>query len=287
MPKQQKHTTNLRTNKSKIRIARAGKIAQSMQDEQIELERRCKELEEELFSAYFDEASKPDEIKALKEEIQRLKEAIAEKNKSSLPVHENAFIHNGDAWEIWFNGTKLKPIKEIDGFTYITKLLKSPCNSIHVSDLCASTNQRKVGSMLTDIDLKDSLNTRNMSISTMQDEELDPKAKKEIKRKISELNEIINDPDSLDNERNKAKDELNHIQKSLGIFGKNPLHYRAPKKVNKSVKDDMDRVREAMKRACEKIRKQAPKLADYIEKNIKTGSEYSFADTSISWDISE
>jgi hypothetical protein len=67
---------------------------------------------------------------------------------------ENSFIHNGDAWEISFKGTKLKPIKEMDGMTYIASLLNKPGKQIHVTDLCASASRRRNEVMMDDEDLE-------------------------------------------------------------------------------------------------------------------------------------
>lgn len=69
-------------------------------------------------------------------------------------------------------------------------------------------------------------------------------------------------------------------------YGVNPLHPNAPKKVNKNVKDDLDRAGKAIRRAFKRINKESPELADYLEKNINTGSQYKFTDIGTPWYIS-
>ncbi len=200
--------------------------------------------------------------------------------------YENAFICHGDTWEIWHDGKRLNPIINMDGLTYIVNLMLHPGKSIHVTDLCDSVKPPKRDAMMGEDDLTKSVDSQSMSISSMQDDGIDAEGKKVLKKKIQDLYDIINEPDSLQCEREEAIAELKRMKNGLNVYGKKPLHHRAPKKVNESVKDDMDRAREAIKRACEKIRKQSPELADYLKNTIRTGTQYSFTDTATPWNIS-
>lgn len=200
--------------------------------------------------------------------------------------YKNAFICQGDTWEIWHNGKRLNPIINMDGLTYIVNLMLHPGKSIHVTDLCDSVKPPKRDAMMAEDDVTKSLDSQSMSISSMQDDGIDAEGKKALKKKFQDLYEIINEPDSLQCEREEAIAELKRMKNGLNVYGKKPLHHRAPKKVNESVKDDMDRAREAIKRACEKIRKQSPELADYLKNTIRTGTQYSFTDTATPWNIS-
>jgi hypothetical protein len=201
---------------------------------------------------------------------------------------ENAFIHQDNTWEIWFKGGKLQPIIHVDGITYIASLLMNPNLLIHVTDLCNSVNpQNKTQAMINEDDLANSVKTGNMFISNMQDDELDQTWKENLQRKIKDLKETIRDNDLPVSERNTAQEEYDQIIKTLSAqFGKNPLGSKRPKKLNESVKKDLDRAGKAISRAIEKIRKPSPELADYLGKTIKTGTRCIFTDTGTSWYIS-
>ena len=205
-------------------------------------------------------------------------------------VYENAFIRKGtypdEIWEIWFQGKKMEPIKHIDGMTYIATLLCNRSPLIHVTALCDTVQKRQETPMIGEENLTDSLQEDDMSISTMQDEALDEQAKEEIKRRIIELKKTIKEIDLPKEEITQAKNELEQIYQSLAAYGKNQLSRRAPKKVNESVKADLDRARTAIKRACTKIRKQSPLLADHLETSIKSGTRYCYDNIdNISWTV--
>ena len=163
------------------------------------LEQNKAAADQKTFEDCFDDAIKLSEqdevIEQLKQKIQSQEIPI----KDTTPIspdnnerYKNAFIHNGEAWEIWFQGTKLKPIKEMDGMTYIASLLKNPGKPMHVTDLCAYASRRRDEAMMANEDLADSLKNGDMSISTMQEDGLDDLAKDELQEKIKDLDEIIN-----------------------------------------------------------------------------------------------
>jgi hypothetical protein len=126
-----------------------------------------------------------------------------------------------------------------------------------------------------------------MSISKMQDDGIDKEGKQDLKNKLLELKETIDDADLPANERANASAEHKKMMQTLiRVYGKNPIQHHAPRKVNKSVKQDMDRAKKAIYRACEKIQGQSLELAEYLKLNIKTGSLYVFMDNDTSWQIS-
>jgi hypothetical protein len=212
-----------------------------------------------------------------------------QKTNNAIDIqHRNAFIHDGDAWVIWFQGTKLKPIKEMDGMIYIANLLKNPGKPMHVTDLCAFANRRRNDAMMTNENLADSLKNGDMFISTMQDDGLDDQAKDELWKKIQDLDEKRKNPILVESVRVNAENERAKLIKIANdLYGKKSLHRLGPNKVNECVKDDLDRARRAIERTREKIQEQSPKLAEYLKTNIKRGTEYSFIDQVIHWHISE
>jgi hypothetical protein len=222
------------------------------------------------------------------------KKALPEENKyipaiaqSLAETYTNAFIRQSDTWEIWYQGKKMHPIINMDGLAYIAYLLKNPSLHIHVTDLCGFVKPPNRTAMMTDKDLADSLHNDRMSISTMRDERLDSVAKDNLKRKIHELKETIADNVLPESERREAQNQYDHLVKTIATeYGPKALSRKAPLKVNESVKRDLDRAGKAIKRAYKSIKEESPELADYLEKNITTGTQYSFTDTHTSWHIS-
>jgi phosphomevalonate kinase len=141
--------------------------------------------------------------------------------------------------------------------------------------------------MLSDDDLVDSLKKEKMSISTMQDDGLDERGKAAAKKLIKELKETIDDDGLPVSERTAAQNEYERLMKILSTqYGNKPLNLHAPQKVNKSVKDDLDRAGKAIRRAFNRINKESPELAEYLKKTIKTGTQYNFTDIGTPWHIS-
>ena len=204
-----------------------------------------------------------------------------------IDKQQNAFIRQGKTWKIFFHGKELNPIPHVDGLSYIAELLRTPSRRIHVTNLCdAVTPQKKDNAMMGDDDLTDALNTESMFVSGMQDEGIDECGKKAIGRRLDELKGIINDDDSLISEKEAAQKEYDGILKTLNSqYGKNPLRNKTPKKVNESVKKEMDKVTKAINRAITQIKEQSPELATYLKKNLQTGAEYYFTDVDTLWDV--
>jgi hypothetical protein len=204
---------------------------------------------------------------------------------------ENAIIRKGVppdvTWEVWFKNKELNPIIGLDGMTYIANLLLKPGHYIHVTNLCNSVNPSIIEAMIEGEDLTDSLNKGAMHISTLQDDRIDDKGKQNLKNKLQDLKETMDDNELPEYERINASVEHGKMIKSIkSVYGNKALQRNAPRKVNEVVKKDMDRVKKAINRTFEKIQEQSPDLADYLILNIKTGSVYSFIDKDTPWQIS-
>lgn len=260
-------------------------------------EQKYRELEQNTFENCFDDAIKlseqDEEIRQLKQRIS-CQESPKEESSQILPAdkvtYENAFIRKEDFWEIWFHGKKLEPIKKLDGLTYIANLLSYPKQIIPVTTLCDSVNpQKKNQAMMGEDDMMDSLNSGNISISTMRYDGLDDKAKENLRTKIKELQETKLDCNLPESERQRANQEYEVIIQTLGNqYGKGALTRRAPKKLNEGVKKELDRVLKAIKRAHEIINKRSPELYEYLIENVEFGIQCEFKDieSRIHWHIS-
>ncbi len=259
------------------------------------LEQNKAAADQKTFDDCFDDAiklsDKLNEIEQLKQKIQCQEIPIPPPpiSHDNSVSYTNAFIHDGDAWVIWFQGTKLKPIKEMDGMTYIATLLSKPNQIIHVTTLCDSVSpQRRNEAMMDEEDLTDSLHEGNMFISTMQDDDgLKDEVKETLRKQIIELKETQNDKYLPHSERQKASQELQKIMKIINNqYGKRALAKKPPEKVNDGVKKDLDRTLKAIKRAYNEINKQLPKLYKYLKDNIRPGTQYLFIDKDTIWIIS-
>lgn len=199
---------------------------------------------------------------------------------------ENAFIRHVYSWEIWYQGKKLNPIQNVDGIHYIAHLLNNFGKAIHVSDLYETLHAKQGNAMVSGVELSQSVLTGEMWDSDMTLEGLDDTAKKQIWIKIKQLKEDIENAES-DYERHQSKEELKGYYKSLGIYGKDPLSWKATKVQNESVKKSADAVRKAINGAIGKIRKESPELADYLAEGstINRGTNYKYIDKMI-WDVS-
>lgn len=216
----------------------------------------------------------------------QVQDAFTGNEKAAHPIYENAFKCDGDGWEIWFKGEKLGHIKKMNGITYIANLLLRPNQFIHVTSLCNSIGSENEDTVMGEDEIKDSLRAGTMSVSDMEDDALDAKAKEEIKKKIHALEETIDDPELPESERIQAEIDLSHLTTTLERdYGLKPLHTRAPRKVTGEVKKELDRAGKSITRALDKIREQSPELAEYLKKSIKTGTQYSFTDTGTIWHV--
>lgn len=265
-------------------------------DKRINWKQKYSELEQKTFEDCFDDAIKlleqDEEINELKQKVQckaityEEPTPISSENKEN---YENAFILNGDAWEIWFKGTRLKSIKTLDGLAYIANLLSKPNKVLHVTALCDSVSPQMINqAMMEEDDLKDSLHNGTIYVSTMQDDDgLADETKKKLKKQMMELKEAENDCDLPASERQKARQDLNNLMTLLNkVYGKSALTKKPPKKVSIEVKKDLDRALKSINRAYKEINKQSPELCKYLKKNIKTGTQYIFIDNDTLWHIS-
>lgn len=198
---------------------------------------------------------------------------------------ENAFIRRKDFWEISFHGETLQPIQHMDGITYIAHLITK--GTIHISDLYETAHPKssKTNDM-SDGEIKQALVKGEMSVSNMTLDKLDDKAKDDLKQYIREQQAIIDEPESLESERRKARETIASTLTTLRReYGKGPLSRKETVKRNEIVKGDADKVRLAIQRAIERIHSDSESLADYIKHNIISGTEYKFTGNPGDWTI--
>lgn len=212
----------------------------------------------------------------------------AEKKLLEQPeFEENAFIHKGDFWEVIFNGRKLDPIKEMEGFHYLAVLLDKPDKEFNVCDLYTSRHPENPASNISQGDLKQQLQSGHMSVSTMQDEGLDSQGREKIKGRLRKYQEIIDDPESLQIERENAGREKEKLLESVHKFyGLKALRHGAPRKLNAAVKRSYENVTKAVDRAINEIKRQSPDLAEYLLHNLDKGKGCRFKDRDTRWHVS-
>ncbi|MCE5262646.1 MAG: hypothetical protein LLG97_03835 [Deltaproteobacteria bacterium] len=201
-------------------------------------------------------------------------------------VVENAFYRRGDYWEIWYEGQKLNPIKNVDGIDYIVRLLDTPYKTINVSDLYETIHPRQRDAMVSDIELSQSLQSDEMSQSDMTVEGLDEQSKSQILLKVREL-EYDKEYAETELERQEATVELDRYHQGLNLYGKNPLSKKAGKLMNESVRRHANAVRKAMNEAIQKIAVESQELAEYLslKSNLRRGNDYQYIDQK-KWSVS-
>lgn len=242
--------------------------------------------------SWFDEMIRPalypeTEIKwvNLTEEPEEKQELPEREPAQQERTIENAFIHENDFWAVSFQGKNLSPIKHLDGMIYIAHLILEV--SIHVSDLYETAHPKSgERTIMPDEELKQALATGEMNVSNMNLHNLDDNAKADINKNIREQREIIDDPESLESEREEARHKIESIQTTLRReYGKNPLARKETVKQNESVKGDLNKVRKSIRKAIETIQPQSSELANYLTCKIIYGAECRFTGDPTVWTI--
>lgn len=166
-------------------------------------------------------------------------------SRTSSGAHENYFAKDNDRWEISFEGETVH-LTEVKGFYDIVALLEKPETQFHCTELTG-------GGVF-------------MSAEPL----FDARAKREYKRRISDLQEEIRWCDeNNDLQRSAVLHEeydtlLGHLSSSLGLGGK----------VRKG-HDSIDKIRSAVtwriRNAIQKISKAHPGLGKHLSLTVRTG----------------
>jgi len=196
------------------------------------------------------------------------------------PQPDNIFRRNPTGtWEFRFNGESYLPSTGRKGFSFIQQLLKNPnknISSITLSSLFSEPSNN-------DISETTYLNEQ-LSITDNSDagEVIDKKALIQYQARRIELEELIQETIEMDNliEAEKLEHELDVLTAEIK---KGTDNKKRTKKDLSSTRRISDGVTKNIKNTLKKMDNESPELAKHLRKNIKTGTECIYTNTSISW----
>lgn len=159
--------------------------------------------------------------------------------------YQNFFTHEGDLWEVAFDGNRVQ-IPDLKGYHDLSRLLAKPHTPVHCTEL--------------------------MEAKTIQKGEpvFDEKAKKTFQKRILQLQEEIENAEAaMDDERLAVFQEeyeqlLEHLSQSIGKGGK-------ARKLDDTIEKCRTAVTWRIRNAIKKISVAHPALGKHLNLSIKTG----------------
>lgn len=181
----------------------------------------------------------------------------------------NFFRKEGDFWNVSFDGKTVRGIKHLIGMDYIEYLLEHPGRvapaSRFIRTPLTSEEGSRLGKMhedqLEELGLSESKSLRQGYKEKRSEKivEQDRRSTEEFRKKITELEEIINDTESLREEvweaQKKRKDLIKELTASL----------------DKSADKPRKAVSIAITRAINRMKKHHSSLAEHLKSNIHLG----------------
>ncbi len=191
------------------------------------------------------------------------------REETDRPISKgNIFRKEGDFWEVSFDGKAVSTIKHLIGMDYIKYLVENPYRSTPATEFIRTSQISREADPLNKMS-KDQLEELSLTKSRSPGhlvEKLDhkEKAKNEqrkdtFRKRIKELNEIIDEKESPKDERSRAIEEKNMILNELS-----DSFTKSNDKARSSVKN-------AINRAITHIKQHHPGLADHLKKYVALG----------------
>lgn len=182
------------------------------------------------------------------------------KTPNSIYTQYNQFKLDGELWTLQFAG-KQTQITDLKGFHDISRLLSSPEESIHCTELMGAQVIQK------------------------GEEVFDEKAKRTYQKKILELQQELEEAQNLNDhvQIEKLQQEydciIDHLSKSTGMGGR-----------TRKVSDNIEKARTAVtwriRSAIRKISELHPQLGKHLELSIKTGLFCSYSpEMDMKWEL--
>jgi hypothetical protein len=199
-------------------------------------------------------------------------------NPRGPALTDNTFLRQGKVWSISYAGRDCL-IPHQRGLEYIARLLQSKGRSMNALELRLGTNP--------DAGVSASASVREMQTSDghLRQERSDAKAIEQYRQKARELSVAISEAKERgdQNEVDELLQELEAIQDFVkaetGLRGRR-------RKFSDDAEAARSAVTNAINRAIETIRKQAPSVADHLQSNLKTGTELTYRETAAVWRVS-
>lgn len=183
-----------------------------------------------------------------------------QEQKKEVTNKKNFFRKEGDFWDVSFDGVMVSQLRHLIGMDYIKYLLENPNRPVASLAFIRTPPTSKEASQLGKMhegQLEEVGLTESASLGFKGD--ISKETKENYKRRIQELEEIINDAESLGEEVSKAQKDKKELIKQLKTFR------------DKSIDKPRTSVSNAITRAINRIRTYHPSLAEHLKKNVHLG----------------
>jgi tetratricopeptide (TPR) repeat protein len=195
--------------------------------------------------------------------VERIPEA-----EPALPTGLSVFRREGEYWTVAFDGDAFR-LKDSKGLQYLAKLLAEPGRDFHVLDLVMAGDaaRPKAAEVGEPRSRADALGHAGVL--------LDPEAKEAYRRRLSELEEDIEEAEAMgDTDRTeRARSEREFIARELaaavGLGGRDRVAASASERARVNVT-------RAVKSTLARIAANSPALGRHLEKTVKTGTYCSY-----------
>jgi AAA ATPase domain len=199
--------------------------------------------------------------------------------ESISPARPSLFRREGEYWAIAYEGDAFR-LKDSKGLRYLARLLAERGHELHALDLAAGERDpdalgRRVEPGLT------------ASRSSDAGEILDARAKAEYRRRLTELEEELEEAHSFGDDERAARAEeerdllVAELSRALGLRGRSRRAASPSERARVSVT-------RAIRAALAHIRKESPRLGDHLEQTVRTGTFCSYRPdprTPIDWQL--
>jgi hypothetical protein len=196
------------------------------------------------------------------------------------------FVRSGEYWTVGYAGAT-SSLKDVKGFSYIERLLRYPGEEFHALDLLSDP---KANIVSDNRDATSLLSSPGVTLGGLGDagEMLDEQAKREYKRRLSELREQADDllDRGAHDRASEVESEIEFLQREIaravGLGGRDRRAGSAAERARLSVT-------RAIRGALQKISEHNSELGATLETSIRTGSFCSYVPdfrTNLAWRFS-
>ena len=177
---------------------------------------------------------------------------------------EHLFVREGDYWSLGYQGHTVR-LRDLKGLRYLARLLADPDREFHALELVAGERDTSADSAEgagQGLDVSSGFNAGPM---------LDTTAKAAYRRRLSEIDEDIEEARSMQNEERIAQAEgerdwlVRELARSVGLGGRDRAAGSSSERARASVT-------RAIRQAMARIREFHPGLAEHLDRTVRTGT---------------
>jgi len=181
---------------------------------------------------------------------------------------DNLFRREGDYWSVVFEGRTVR-LRDLRGMAYLARLLAAPGTDVHVLDLVA-------GERANDTPASPSTEP-GLAFAGAIDAGalLDAQAKESYRRRLSEIEEdidearIMHDPERAAQAETERDFLVRELSRAIGLGGRDRRAGAASERARVSVT-------RALRQALSRIQEHSPSLAQHLDRAIRTGTYCSY-----------